>query len=318
MASEALRTLHHTMAQLLAAVCDQLVPAHGPFAHAAAFYFRHGSPGSVAAPFDVDGLAAFVAAFRSKLAQKKLGLAAFLDAGVLELLRLDEAFEVAFGPLEDVPAPDEGTPVAPPAPMTCLVKTRQYRDNATVNTKQIRTLMSIAYRDAAALKFAAHQRIALPAAPNPPRHHATMKIDVVYAADVAMQTVGARATSNAVAIWKCSVTAFATHHVRSDRYPSRANGCGVAVVTVKFEHDESTMLIIFVREVPTLLHHWHQQPEAERQPLRLRHLAPMQVLGFTNPQDGRRCYAVTNVPLTPVVATPAQAPPLPAAAAAPA
>ena len=72
---------------------------------------------------------------------------------------------------------------------------------------------------------------------------------------------------------------------------------------MKFFHDESTMQIMFAREMPMLLQDWRRMPEAERQPLRLRHLAPMQVLAATSTTANSRAFTVSSLPLTPVAAS---------------
>ena len=96
-------------------------------------------------------------------------------------------------------------------------------------------------------------------------------------------------------------------HLNVDLYPSRTYGCDVALVTIKFVHDESTMQVMFIREIPMLLEDWRRTPEAQRVPLRLRHLSPMQVLGKTNPATNRRAFTVANIPLAPVAASLPQA-----------
>ena len=68
----------------VAQMCDELAPEHSPLAPAAAHYFRHGAPGHV--PLDDLALTVFKAALQRKMQQKRAGLSALLDAGLLDLL----------------------------------------------------------------------------------------------------------------------------------------------------------------------------------------------------------------------------------------
>ena len=79
----------------LALVCDELVNDFPAFGAAAAHYFRHGAAGRVPAPLDEDEHGAFVAAFETKLKQKKRGMGVLLEANIADLLVDGEAFHAA-------------------------------------------------------------------------------------------------------------------------------------------------------------------------------------------------------------------------------
>ena len=305
MTSQALLAVNRALLDMLAGMCDGLPDVHAPFKDAAAFYFRHGTPGRVPAPFDVAALDAFKDAFEHKVKQKKNGVAAFLDAGVLDVLREGEAFEAGDGPLQPPPPPANAAAAAAAVviPMFVLGKTKGYGKSNSTGAIYCRKRMHALYRDAAFRALLMGQLVRLPAVLNPERHHAALQLNVIYAADVAMQLAERYATSAPVAIWNCFVIHIEVKHINVEIHPDRSNGCDVALATVKFFHDESTMQIMFAREMPMLLQDWRRMPEAERQPLRLRHLAPMQVLAATSTTANSRAFTVSSLPLTPVAAS---------------
>ena len=307
MTSQALLAVNRALLDMLAAICDGLPDVHAPFKDAAAFYFRHGTPGRVPAPFDAAALDAFKDAFEQKLKQKKLGLAAFIDAGVLDLLREPEAFEAGDGPLHPPPADAAPAAAAVVVPMFVLGKTKGYGKSTTLGARYYRKRMCTVYTDAAFRSLLIEQHVRLPEVLSPERHHATLQLPVVYAADVAMQLAGRYAASTPVAIWNCVVVNLEVKHINVEVHTERSNGCDVAIVTIRFEHDDSTMQLMFVREMPTVLEDWRRTPQPPRVPLRLRHLAPMQVLGKTDPATNHRAFTAANMPLTPVAVSLAHA-----------
>ena len=110
-----LQTWRATMG-FVAQICDELVPEHAPLAPAVAHYFRHGTPGHVPQPLDELALTVFKAALQRNLQQKRRGLRALLDAGLLDLLVDGEAFEVGDGPVELVPHDPDAVPPPPVIP----------------------------------------------------------------------------------------------------------------------------------------------------------------------------------------------------------
>ena len=163
------------------------------------------------------------------------------------------------------------------------------------------------YANAAARTLVMEQVISMPAAPNPQKQNAVLKLPIVYATDVVMQIATRSADSNRCALWRCFVFDITTHHVEADITSARANGCVVALATIKFDHDDSSMIVLFVREIPLLLDEWRRSP-MPRQPLRIHHLSPMRVVSLPSSMLNRRCFTVTNIPLKPIVAARAQDP----------
>jgi len=280
------------------------VPEHAPLATAAAHYFRHGAPGRVPAPLDELALTMFKAALQLKLLQRRCGLSTLLDAGLLDALVDGEAFEVGDGPVELVPLDPSAVPPPPLIPMALLGKTRPYFGKGTKND-ELRIRNWKLYASAAVRSHLMEQIVSLLATPNPEKQNAVLKLPIVYATDVAMQIANRATESNPCALWRCSVVDITKHHVDADITPNRANGCNVALATIKFDHDDSTMIVLFVREIPSLLDEWRRLP-TPRQPLRIHHLSPMRVVSLPSSMPDRRCFTVTNIPLKPIAAARAQ------------
>ena len=296
----------------LAALCDELADDHPEFAGAAAHYFRHGAPGRVALPLDELLLDNFVKALYAKLKQKKSGMAVLLEANVLDLLTDGEAFVAgdALAPagadaLADVP------PAAPIIPMTPLMGRRAVLPYRSNNANQIRLRQRIwDIMTKAAIRSRMQHQLTEPAAANAhqPMQVPGFQLPAVYAAGVAMRYADRVAKSPPVAIWKVVVHRIVVVDVEGQISISRSQEWPFAIASVVFEHDDSAADLLFAREMPSLLADWAKLPEP-KPPLRLRHLAPMRVLGAAAAGvNARRVFVVTNIPLNPVSAARAHAP----------
>jgi len=294
----------------LALVCDELVNDFPAFGAAAAHYFRHGAAGRVPAPLDEDEHGTFVAAFETKLKQKKRGMGVLLEANIADLLVDGEAFHAgdplapdAVDALADVP------PAGPAIPMSLLIGRRVAKKFGKVNAYQLRLRLRVwEIMTAAAVKTLMQHQLTVADAANAhqPMQVPLLQLPAVFAAGVAMRYADRVQESKAVAVWNFAVHRVQVIDVEGAPSTGRLMKWPCAVVSVVFEHDDSAADLLFTREIPTLLDDWLKAPEP-KEPLRVQHFSPMRVLGSAATHaNARRVFAITNIPEKPVAAARAQ------------
>ena len=92
------------------------------------------------------------------------------------------------------------------------------------------------------------------------------------------------------ALWNFQVTDIAIHDFDVEVAKGRTQLASLALLRVKFDHDDSELSVMLVREIPQLLDAWRRRP-IPRQPLRLQYMWPMQVVSASAEQ---RYFAVSN------------------------
>ena len=130
----------HAVFESVATVCDELTADFPDVAPAAAHYFRQGIAGRVPHELDEDTLDNFIAAIKNKLKQQHLGMAALLEANVVDLLVGDQL----------VPAVDAALDDAPLLPMTPITRGRflpSAKKNDSQGKRNGAKVLDVAFRD---------------------------------------------------------------------------------------------------------------------------------------------------------------------------